>query len=627
MNNSETNVIGGFGGSMNGPADNCHKITYGQNIDRGQIRYAAEIEHTGLRVKRFLLDKYEWGLKDKIDNQFNKWDDLWAKNVKKQRLQLEKENSINAANEKKSQIQFEKEKNIDEADEKTKECQERIHWINNLLKVSIAKDYNFILDSLIDKKEFEVPNPKKRLQSELDKIKPPVEGTYKPLPIEPNKLSFAPKLEFIDKIFSSLADKKLRKAGELFDKSMFQWSKETIEVENSNKAIKDQFSRDLLVNEKKKASVKEKFNEFERSWESQKNEYYLKQNEENLKIKNFKDLYNINDAVAIVEYCEIVLNRSEYPENFPKEFDLEYNKENKFLILDYELPAPDDLPKLLEVKYIAIKKETKETYLPESLLIKMYDTTIYNIVLRTLHELYQSDKIDALDTVVLNGWVKSINKATGKMTNSCIVSIQVKKEEFIDIDLLNVDPKICFKNLKGLGSSKLIGITPIQPIIQVNRNDKRFVSSYDVTQSLDEGYNLAAMGWEDFEHLIRELFEKEFSTNGGEVKVTQASRDGGVDAIAYDPDPIRGGKIIIQAKRYTNTVGVSAVRDLYGTVLNEGATKGILVTTSDYGPDAYEFVKNKPLTLLSGNNLLYLLEKHGHKAKIDLLEAKRILNQ
>ena len=40
------------------------------------------------------------------------------------------------------------------------------------------------------------------------------------------------------------------------------------------------------------------------------------------------------------------------------------------------------------------------------------------------------------------------------------------------------------------------------------------------------------MHWEDFEHLIRELFEKEFSCNGGEVKVTQASRDGGVDAIA-----------------------------------------------------------------------------------------------
>ncbi|HLO12683.1 MAG TPA: restriction endonuclease, partial [Pseudoneobacillus sp.] len=53
------------------------------------------------------------------------------------------------------------------------------------------------------------------------------------------------------------------------------------------------------------------------------------------------------------------------------------------------------------------------------------------------------------------------------------------------------------------------------------------------------------MDWQDFEQLIRELFEKEFNTSGGEVKTTQASRDGGVDAVAFDPDPIRGGKIVI----------------------------------------------------------------------------------
>ena len=137
--------------------------------------------------------------------------------------------------------------------------------------------------------------------------------------------------------------------------------------------------------------------------------------------------------------------------------------------------------------------------------------------------------------------------------------------------------------------------------------------------------DLAAIDWEDFEHLIRELFEKEFKTGGGEVKVTQSSRDGGVDAVAFDPDPIRGGKIVIQAKRYTNTVGVSAVRDLFGTVMNEGATKGILVTTANYGSDAYKFAKGKPLTLLNGSNLLHLLGKHGYHARIDLREAKKIL--
>jgi restriction system protein len=64
---------------------------------------------------------------------------------------------------------------------------------------------------------------------------------------------------------------------------------------------------------------------------------------------------------------------------------------------------------------------------------------------------------------------------------------------------------------------------------------------------------------------------------------------------------------------------------LYGTGINEGATTGILVTTSDYGPDAYEFAKGKPLTLLDGGNLLHVLERHGHKAKIDIKEAKLLL--
>jgi len=132
------------------------------------------------------------------------------------------------------------------------------------------------------------------------------------------------------------------------------------------------------------------------------------------------------------------------------------------------------------------------------------------------------------------------------------------------------------------------------------------------------------MDWEAFEHLCRELFERLFSQNGSEVKITRASRDQGVDAIIFDPDPLRGGKIVIQAKRYTNLVDVSSVRDLYGTVMNEGAIKGILVTTSHYGSDSYEFAKDKPITLINGAELLGLLDKNGYKFRIDISEAKKL---
>jgi restriction system protein len=75
---------------------------------------------------------------------------------------------------------------------------------------------------------------------------------------------------------------------------------------------------------------------------------------------------------------------------------------------------------------------------------------------------------------------------------------------------------------------------------------------------------------------------------------------------------------VIQAKRYRHTVDVSSVRDLFGTVQNEGASKGILVTTSGYGPASFEFASGKPLELIDGSNLLYLLAEHaGIKARID----------
>jgi len=103
--------------------------------------------------------------------------------------------------------------------------------------------------------------------------------------------------------------------------------------------------------------------------------------------------------------------------------------------------------------------------------------------------------------------------------------------------------------------------------------------------------------------------------------------DKGVDAIVYDPTLVTGmGKIVIQAKRYVNTVDVSAVRDLYGTVINEGATKGILVTTSKFGPDSFEFASGKPIDFVDGKSLLELMSKVGmSNYKIDLKEARRLL--
>jgi restriction system protein len=587
--------------------DDLHDIDQTEEYTRSyDIRYVAEIRHRGLGTYRILKDKDQWILDNKVEAQFKKWDEQWGKIVSKNQSQANKEANLNLA------------------EERTLEAKEKLDEIENILIHTLDIDDTIDWNTLKDTKKYKVPNPKNSLDKELRQVPLPESPSHKAVPQEPDKQSFQPKLSFMDKLLKSNARKKYEQSENAYKKALFEWEELVKQTNSYNSELDTKYNQLLQDVEKQKAEMRRKFEVLESKWEEDKKDYLRTQEVHNQKIETLKELYFKGDANSVIEYCELVLNNSEYPDSFPKDFDLEYNPDNRLLIIEYVLPAPEDFPRLSEVKYIATKKELKEYFISDTQLSKLYDTSIYNICLRTLHEIFEADKADAIDIVVFNGWVETINKATGKKTNNCIVSVQARKDEFIQIELANVDPKACFKSLKGVGSSKLSGITSVQPLIQVNKNDKRFVSSYDVANSLNDGHNLATLNWEDFEHLIRELFQKEFSSNGGEVKVTQASRDGGVDAVAFDPDPIRGGKIVIQAKRYTNTVGVSAVRDLYGTVMNEGATKGILVSTADYGPDAYEFAKNKPLTLLNGSNLLFLLEKHGQKARIDLAEAKRL---
>lgn len=288
--------------------------------------------------------------------------------------------------------------------------------------------------------------------------------------------------------------------------------------------------------------------------------------------------------------------------------------------IEANLPSKDTVRQINKYNYLK-NDGTIKVQLDRD-LPKLYENHLYTLCLNTIYDAFALDTTRLAKSIVYNGFVEDYSPRTGQLERNLILSLMIDRDTFSGIDISHVDPKKCFKSLKGVSAAKLIDVVPVQPVLQINKEDHRFIENKDV--SINEGTNLAAMPWEDFEQLVREIFEFEFAQNGGEVRVTQASRDGGVDAVVFDPDPLRGGKIVIQAKRYTNTVPVSAIRDLYGTVINEGANSGIIITTSDYGRDSYEFAKDKPLKLLNGGHLLALLTKNGRKGYINLAEAKNL---
>ncbi|GII25712.1 restriction endonuclease [Planosporangium mesophilum] len=334
----------------------------------------------------------------------------------------------------------------------------------------------------------------------------------------------------------------------------------------------------------------------------------------NAEVDTFAAAFAAAEPAAVVDYFGMVLANSVYPDDFPQNYRLAYVPESRQLVVEYELPGLDVVPSVKEYRYVKARDEITSTARPAKETKERYAGVVTQVTLRTMHELFESDRAPLVDTIVFNGVVDTVDPATGQSIRPCLVTLRTTRDEFTSLNLGKVDPATCLQHLNASVSKRPEALAPVRPVLEFDMVDKRFVDEVDVLADLDHRPNLLKLTPTEFESLIQNLFTK----MGLDTKQTRASRDGGVDCVAFDQRPIFGGKVVIQAKRYRNTVDVSSVRDLFGTVQNEGASKGILVTTSGYGPASFAFASGKPLELIDGSNLLYLLAEHaGITARID----------
>jgi len=334
----------------------------------------------------------------------------------------------------------------------------------------------------------------------------------------------------------------------------------------------------------------------------------------NAAIDAFKEKLKAGEPAAIVDYLGMVLERSRYPDDFPRSHKIAFVPESKQVVVEHDLPSFEAIPEAKEHRYIKARDEITSSVRPITQRKALYASVIAQVALRTIHELLEADRLGHTETIVYNGMVDSIDKRTGQPARICLMSLRTTRDTFEALQLDLVDPQECLKGLGAGVSTKPAELAPVRPVLEFKMVDDRFVDESDVLSELDQRPNLLALSPSEFESLITNLFEK----MGLDTRQTRPSRDGGVDCVAWDSRPVMGGKVVIQAKRYTETVGVSAVRDLFGTVHNEGASKGILVTTSGFGKASFDFAEGKPLELLDGTNLLYLLNEHaGVEARID----------
>lgn len=98
------------------------------------------------------------------------------------------------------------------------------------------------------------------------------------------------------------------------------------------------------------------------------------------------------------------------------------------------------------------------------------------------------------------------------------------------------------------------------------------------------------MSGSDFEIAVKDIYKKQ----GFVASLTPTTGDYGVDVIAQSHDK----KIAIQAKRYSNSVGVKAVQEAYSGALYYKATHAVVITNSVFTKNAINLARTLKVELI-----------------------------
>lgn len=131
-----------------------------------------------------------------------------------------------------------------------------------------------------------------------------------------------------------------------------------------------------------------------------------------------------------------------------------------------------------------------------------------------------------------------------------------------------------------------------------------------------------------FEQIVIDLLVK--MGYGGNLEdaaqVTRYRKDDGIDGIIKE-DKLGLDNIYVQAKRWSGTVGKPEIHGFVGALSEQGANKGVFITTSKFSADARAFKPKSDVKviLIDGEELCHYMIEYGVGVSVkQVYEVKRI---
>ena len=293
------------------------------------------------------------------------------------------------------------------------ELQSTINILNNILSHTLEVDDTVDWDILKRNDAFRIISGDlfdgidKPDYIEFNSYGRPVNFQKLPIPRQPSFEHIKNSYGFFTKTFRTSVIQKD------YEKRVSKWKSYREQVEEDNKQREELYNKITAI------------------YKIKKEEFKKERKHDNDTIEAFKLRYENADPEAIEEYSDLVLSNSTYPDLFPRNWTLEYRPENHMIVVDYDLPSPDHLPEVESYRYIKSRDEISEKKLTDTTRKKLYDSVIYQICIRTIHELFEADITNAIETAAFNGIVTHINPATGQKETKVIISVSKRFHNLI----------------------------------------------------------------------------------------------------------------------------------------------------------------------------------------------------
>lgn len=110
------------------------------------------------------------------------------------------------------------------------------------------------------------------------------------------------------------------------------------------------------------------------------------------------------------------------------------------------------------------------------------------------------------------------------------------------------------------------------------------------------------------------------------AQVTKYKKDDGIDGVIKE-DKLGLDKIYVQAKRWAGTVGKPEIHGFVGALSEQGANKGVFITTSKFSAEARAFKPKSDVKviLIDGEELCHYMIEYGVGVSVkQVYEVKRI---